>query len=669
MFDSLLRLFADLLSSFNQIVTAAIVVTAASLLLYSLTFNLYDRVARSYSMMLAAVSGVFLGDVLASLTSGPQAAGVWLRFQWLGISLLPAAYLHFSDSLLETTGLPSRGRRRAAVRIGYGLGTIWFVLAAFTDWLVTEPGIDGAAQHLEPGPLFPFFTIAFIVGSGVAWFNVYRAYLRCLTSDTRRRMSYLLIASITLPISVFPYLLVAGGQNASLHPFTFWFTSVTGNLVVGVMLTVMAATVAFFGTAQADRVIKSRLFQWLLRGPFVASMVLTAMVLTSRATRLLGIDGSQAVPIMAIGTLLILQFVITIVRVPLERRLFYGGAADRGDVRRLQMLEERLLTTADTDQYLESVVAAVCDLLRVPSAFVASVDSDGARIAARVGPDEPPAEAASLNLAVIQNGSASSRPAPQASSKIRLKPAGPEALFVWNQYWVMPLHAAGDADGLARPDEVLGLLVLRARSPQPDLSADESETLEALAERAAAALEDRRLQRNVFAALDSLLSQVDRLQRLRAAARYSTAEVLKKDVAVTPDLVQGVRDALSQYWGGPKLTNNPLMRLRVVEQALRDHDGNPANALRAVLHDAIERLKPEGQRKFTAEWIIYNILEMKFMQGRRVREVALRLAVSEADLFRKQRVAIEQVARMIAQMEQEMREDSVEKEVEYPIAG
>ncbi|HLF03012.1 MAG TPA: hypothetical protein VI547_13605, partial [Anaerolineales bacterium] len=205
--------------------------------------------------------------------------------------------------------------------------------------------------------------------------------------------------------------------------------------------------------------------------------------------------------------------------------------------------------------------------------------------------------------------------------------------------------------------------------PQPDLSADEAGTLEALAERAAAALEDRRLQRNVFAALDSLLSQADRLQRLRAAARYSTTEVLKNDAAVMPDLVQSVRDALSQYWGGPKLTNNPLLRLQVVEQALRDHDGNPANALRAVLHDAIERLKPEGQRKFTAEWIIYNILEMKFMQGRRVREVALRLAVSEADLYRKQRVAIEQVARMIAQMEQEMREDSSGREVEYPVAG
>jgi hypothetical protein len=379
-----------------------------------------------------------------------------------------------------------------------------------------------------------------------------------------------------------------------------------------------------------------------------------ALVLMNRATRFLGIEGSQLVPMVVIGTLLLMQFGITLVRIPLERWLFYGGSADRSDVRRLQMLEERLLTANDTAQYLESVVAAACDLLRTPSAFVASVSDSEARIEARVGPDTPPDEAAHLSLAAIQNG-------PHALH--------PEALFIWDRYWVLPLHARSQAEGLAQPNEVVGLLALRARASQPDLSPEESETLKTLADRAAAALEDRRLQRNVFAALDSLLSHVDRLQRMRAAARYSSAEVLKSDAAVTSDLVQSVRDALSQYWGGPKLTNNPLLRLRVVEQALRAHDGNPANALRAVLHNAIERLKPDGQRKFTGEWILYNILELKFMQGRKVREVAIRLAMSEADLYRKQRVAIEQVARMIAQMEQEMSEveQVVEKEIDYPV--
>ncbi len=51
--------------------------------------------------------------------------------------------------------------------------------------------------------------------------------------------------------------------------------------------------------------------------------------------------------------------------------------------------------------------------------------------------------------------------------------------------------------------------------------------------------------------------------------------------------------------------------------------------------------------------MLYNILEMKFLQGRKVRDVAMRLAMSEADLYRKQRVAIEMVAQAIAEMERE----------------
>lgn len=649
-FSTLTLLLADLLASFNQILTATIVITALSLVLYALTFNLHDRAARASLVMLGAVAAVFTGDVLASLTPGAaSAAEGWLRLQWLGIAFAPPAYLHFSDALLATTGLPSRGRRRNAIRIAYLLGAAWSVAAAFTDLLVAQPTVEGRAQHLEPGPLFGLFTLLFIAGSAVAWINLYRAYRRCLTATTRRRMSYLMVSTVALPISVFPYLLVVGGSNAVLHPLIFWSFSVVGNLVVGLMITVIAYTVAFFGSPQPDRVIKSRLFQWLLRGPFVASVTLAVMVITGRASRFVGLDSAQAVPVALLGTVLLLQFAITLVRVPLERLLFYGGSADRGDLRRLQLLEERLLTAGDAQQFLESVVAAVCDMLRVPSAFVAVVGPDGARVEAHLGPDAPAVNQDDLDAAVTRDDTRRG------------------ALFVWGHYWVMPLHARGDAEGLSQPGEVLGLLALRARAPRPDLAPDEIETLQALADRASAALEDRRLQRHVFSAVDALLTQVDKLQRIRAASRYASAKVLQPDAAADSNLAQYVREALSQYWGGPKLTNSPLLRLKVVERALAEHDGNAANALRAVLRDATERLKPEGQRKFTGEWLLYNILELKFMQGRRVREVAMRLALSEADLYRKQRVAIEQVARAIADMEQET--EAAESTADYSISG
>ena len=44
---------------------------------------------------------------------------------------------------------------------------------------------------------------------------------------------------------------------------------------------------------------------------------------------------------------------------------------------------------------------------------------------------------------------------------------------------------------------------------------------------------------------------------------------------------------------------------------------------------------------------------MKFLEGRKVRDVAMRLAMSEADLYRKQRLAIEAVAQAVAEMERE----------------
>ena len=113
---------------------------------------------------------------------------------------------------------------------------------------------------------------------------------------------------------------------------------------------------------------------------------------------------------------------------------------------------------------------------------------------------------------------------------------------------------------------------------------------------------------------------------------------------------------LSHYWGGPKLTESPLLELQVVQQSAKESGEKPTNALRAILRRAIDQVRPEGDRRFTAEWILYNILEMKFLEGHKVREIALRLAMSEADLYRKQRVAIEAVANAIVEMEQQTRE-------------
>jgi hypothetical protein len=122
-----------------------------------------------------------------------------------------------------------------------------------------------------------------------------------------------------------------------------------------------------------------------------------------------------------------------------------------------------------------------------------------------------------------------------------------------------------------------------------------------------------------------------------------------------PDFPKVVKEALSHYWGGPGLTESPLLRMKIVRKYAQDSGQVPTKALRSVLYKAIEALKPpEGQRTLTTkEWILYNILEMKFIKGLRITQIATRLSMSESDLYRKQRAAIDAVAKVLASMEEE----------------
>jgi hypothetical protein len=210
---------------------------------------------------------------------------------------------------------------------------------------------------------------------------------------------------------------------------------------------------------------------------------------------------------------------------------------------------------------------------------------------------------------------------------------------------------------------LLGLLGVVHQTDQVIVS-DQRQSLAVLLQRALVALQDRRLQRTVFRSLEDLRPQVDMFQRLRAVGRYdSKASLLEETLPPESDMAEWVRDALAHYWGGPKLTQNPLLNLEIVQRAFREHNDNPANALRSILRQAMDHVRPEGDRRFTGEWILFNILEMKFVEGRKVREVATRLAMSEADLYRKQRVAIEEVARIILEMERQTQANINGKEV------
>jgi hypothetical protein len=378
-----------------------------------------------------------------------------------------------------------------------------------------------------------------------------------------------------------------------------------------------------------------------MRGPITASTVLAVSTIVRRwGEASFGRAYFAAVPVAVAATMILMQYAITLLSPVWERWLFYGGDRDRLEL--LQTLEERLLSRGDLRQFLESVLTAVCDRLQVESAFVVSLGPKGLDMMIAIGDENLlPVEDISNDLlpTVSYNGS--------QQNDLQI--------FSWGDFWVVPLFQPNQND-----PSLLGLLATVQNSSHPP-DDEQLEALAALSRRAAIALEDRNQQELVFSSLESLTPEVEKIQKLRAAAQYDGTQVLTaadSDLDLEhKDLSKWVKDALSHYWGGPKLTKSPLIKLKVVQQALDEHDGVSTNALRSILKQGIERVRPEGDRRFTGEWILYNILEMKFMEGRKVREVALRLAMSEADLYRKQRVAIEAVANAIVEMETQAREE------------
>jgi hypothetical protein len=192
--------------------------------------------------------------------------------------------------------------------------------------------------------------------------------------------------------------------------------------------------------------------------------------------------------------------------------------------------------------------------------------------------------------------------------------------------------------------------------PQRSLGAETRALIGALAHRMELAMETVQIQQRLFAALRGIGPEMQSLQALSSQLEQATPaslETLKTEVALQPEFPQLVKEALAHYWGGPKLSDSPLLDLRTVRRVLAEQGGSPTRALQAVLRLAIENLRPDAQLDPSAqEWLMYNILELRFLQGKRIRDTAEKLAMSESDLYRKQRIAVEEVARQLALMEE-----------------
>ena len=626
----------SLLSSLNRALSSAIVILAFALLVYILTHNLRSSVARSFSALIACVCITYLGDVALFETTSLEAAVTWLKIQWIGIAFIPAAYLHFSDALLRTTNSVSK-LRRWAVRTGYLIGLLLLALAFWTELLVHDGIYSPGITQFSAGPLFWLFSIYFF--AAVAWgaYNIFRARQRCLTSTSRRRMTYLAISFAAPALGVFPYLLLASASTSSLLSKATIFTAVfVGNVGIALMIAVMAYSVAYFGVLTPDRVVKHSLIHYLLRGPLVAIGVIFLIMAMPETEQILGLPRDMVLATSIVAVIVLAQLAINMAKPAIDRILF---RKDQKEVEWIQELDRRLLTTTDLQQALENILTALCEVLRVRTGFIANV-------AARTGPRLEAQCGSQAAVEVALSGMS-------ASALADVSPNGDKGAPIFvaqGDFWFSLLRTKSR-------DVVLGLLAIEARAAQPNLTDGEREIAAALIAQAELALEDRRLQQDVFEALKRIIPEIERVQRLRGTIRYAGSpglETLSFDSLINaPDFTQMVRDALTHYWGGPQFSGSPLMRLQVVQDAIDRHNGNASRALRAVLGQAIDNLRPDGERRMTtAEWLLYNILELKFIQGMRVRDIAHRLAMSESDLYRKQRVAIEQVAHALAEMEQ-----------------
>ncbi len=635
-----------LLGSINETLTTAIVVLTASMLLYNLSRNLHNRVARTSGIVLLCVTIVSMCDVLISLEPSRGTLENIVRAQWIGIAFIPAATFHLSDALLATTGLASRGRRRRVIRLLYLVSALFVIAAAFTDTVI-KPVIRGTElANITAGTLFFVYLVFFIAAVSIAFINVQRARQRCLTRDTRRRMGYLQFAMLTPALGVFPYSVLAGISETGSIGMLLLVNIANAALIM--MLLFLSYPLSFFGSSKPDRVVKADLLRFMLRGPATGLLALAVILFIAPASRVIGLPSSSFIQFAVVGVVLLWQWLVALTLPALETRLIYSDEDD-DQLEKLQTMSERLLTRSDLQQLLDAILSATCDYLQVNTAFVAAITPNEVESIAVIGSSPP-------NPMWFVEESKELRTLLTTSKIVDHQTDDFQPIEEWHQYWIVPLwskRSAIDSGGSV----LIGVLGIQARSTEIDLTDDDWSVFRKEIKRAAETLDDLRLQAEIYAALEGLLPQISITRSRAAEVEYrpgrQTGNEGSSDQIDKEQFTEQVKAALKHYWGGPGLTSSALQDLQIVRNAMHDNGDNPARALRSVIQTAIDHQRPEGERKLLSpEWMVFNILDQRFIERHKVRDAAHRLALSEPDFYRKQKVAISAIADTLLDMEQ-----------------
>jgi hypothetical protein len=610
----------------SDVLTAGVAVITFSLLIYALTFKLRDAVTNTFTFLLFCIVVIFGADAFTTVIKSYNLLVTIIKIHLIGLILLPTSYFLFSDALLSLTGRPSKGKRRIS-RFIFILISLGFLGLLFSNSLIGKLIVDQPpAPFLERTFYTDLFSVFFVIVLGLSWYNFVRAYRRTVTHTNRRRMVYLIVSALAPAIGSFPYLLY-GSEFASKAPTVFWLLSVLASASVAIGVIAMTYSVSFFGLPWTDRVIKTRLFRWVMRGPITASLTLGVTTLISRLGNQLNINSSTFVPLAMVATIVIFEYSITLFAPIWERFFFYG--ADRLELEKIRILEDRLLTTNDLRQFLELVLASVCDRLQIPGAELIVKNHVAENLDVHTGNKK--------NIGIEEKS--------QIFEFLGSKDVS-QTILIFGEKSIIPLVDPADIHA----PSLLGVIIFNSIIQSPD--EERLVALNKITARAVLALKDRAEQEQLFTSLEMLTPKVSIIQDLLASSRKDSGWISNGEKQINlHDLEIWVKDALSQLWGGPKLLQNPILQLNTIQKRIEEKNETPLNALRALLREAITHLRPEGERQYTNEWLLFNLMDLKYLEGWKVRDVALRLSLSEADLYRKQRIAITAISRQIIEIE------------------
>jgi hypothetical protein len=268
---------AEFATSINVLVASAVIIVAFSLLAYTLTYNFGSSAARRFALLLACMIITYTGDVALNRVASAESANRWLRFQWLGVAMLPFAYYVFSTAVLRTTNSRARWGRPIGL-VMLMLSALSAISALFGTQLVGQLHFQPPLSYLEAGPFFALFAVYFALAVALSLRNIWKARQRCLTEGSRTRMTYLLLGFAVPGVGIFPYLIGLSRLSVGTQSNALIFVLATlGNVVVAMFLVLMSYVVAYFGVLTPDRVVRYRLIRFFTRGPIVAILVILAL--------------------------------------------------------------------------------------------------------------------------------------------------------------------------------------------------------------------------------------------------------------------------------------------------------------------------------------------------------------------------------------------------------